>query len=42
MATNTGRFATQKAIDELNNGGGTRCKSITELKRKLKQREKNK
>ena len=32
MATNTGYFATLKAIKELNNGGGTRCKNMDELK----------
>ncbi|MBO5086835.1 MAG: hypothetical protein J6B65_06310 [Paludibacteraceae bacterium] len=31
----TGRAATLSAIEELDNGGGTRCKSMDELKRKL-------
>ena len=30
-----GRVATLSAIEELNSGGGTRCKSMDELKRKL-------
>lgn len=42
MATNTGYFATLKAIKELNNGGGTRCKNMDELKCKLGQRENKK
>ena len=31
----TGRAATLSAIEELDNGSGTRCKSMDELKRKL-------
>ena len=35
LKSTTGRAATLSAIEELDNGGGTRCKSMDELKRKL-------